>query len=174
MSRNTKNTRMNIYNAFITLRKKKSLEKLTIRELCDTAGINRSTFYAYYHDIYDLSDKIEDDVVSEVLKRLDNMDDILTAPARFTESLSLAYHAQDALISIVFSGTQKQYLPEKIETAIKKAIFSRYPQFKNDAEFNMKLTFSIYGGFFAYNKHFKHEDDNVINIIGNLSEKIIK
>lgn len=58
MSRNTKNTRMNIYNAFITLRKKKSLEKLTIRELCDTAGINRSTFYAYYHDIYDLSDKI--------------------------------------------------------------------------------------------------------------------
>lgn len=28
MSRNTKNTRMNIYNAFITLRKKKALKNL--------------------------------------------------------------------------------------------------------------------------------------------------
>lgn len=43
--------------AFWKLYEKKELEKISIRELCQTAGYNRTTFYVYYDDIYDLLDK---------------------------------------------------------------------------------------------------------------------
>lgn len=52
-------TEREIKNAFIGLRAKKPLEKITVRELCGLACINKSTFYAHYRDIYDLSDSME-------------------------------------------------------------------------------------------------------------------
>ena len=46
-------TERGIKNAFIELRSKKPLEKITVKELCESARINKSTFYAHYKDIYD-------------------------------------------------------------------------------------------------------------------------
>ena len=43
-------------NAFLELRSKKALEKITVRELCEKAEINKSTFYTHFRDIYDLSE----------------------------------------------------------------------------------------------------------------------
>lgn len=34
-------------------------EKITVRKICETADVNRSTFYAHFMDVYDLLDKIE-------------------------------------------------------------------------------------------------------------------
>jgi len=46
--------------------KEKTIFKITIRELCDNAGINRSTFYKYYGSQYDLLQEME----NEILKRV--------------------------------------------------------------------------------------------------------
>lgn len=35
------------------------ISKITVREICEMAEINRSTFYAHYVDVYDLFDKVE-------------------------------------------------------------------------------------------------------------------
>lgn len=40
--------------ALITLLEKKEFEYITIREICDTAGVNRSTFYLHYENTFDL------------------------------------------------------------------------------------------------------------------------
>ena len=53
-------TERGIKNAFIELRSRKSLEKITVKELCESARINKSTFYAHYKDIYDLSEQLEE------------------------------------------------------------------------------------------------------------------
>lgn len=57
-------TKTAIHNTFLELRSKKPLEKITIKELCEKAQINKSTFYSHYKDIYDLSDQLETDVVA--------------------------------------------------------------------------------------------------------------
>ena len=41
-------TKQLIYQAFFTLLKKKSIRQISIRELCEIAGINRTTFYNNY------------------------------------------------------------------------------------------------------------------------------
>ena len=40
--------------ALISLLKKKSFEYITVSEICETAGVNRSTFYLHYETVGDL------------------------------------------------------------------------------------------------------------------------
>lgn len=48
----------------------KPLPSITVAELCIRAEINRSTFYAHYSDIYDLQQKLEQEIYSEFLTTL--------------------------------------------------------------------------------------------------------
>ena len=59
-----------IKQAFMELRAQKPLEKIKVKELCDLACINKSTFYAHYQDIYALANAMEDEMVEEVVESL--------------------------------------------------------------------------------------------------------
>ena len=48
------NTAIKMDEALITLLEKKDFEYVTIKEICDTAGVNRSTFYLHYENTSDL------------------------------------------------------------------------------------------------------------------------
>ncbi len=170
MDNRIEKTKRSIYDAFIELRAKKALEKLTVKELCELAQINKSTFYVYYHDVYDLSDKIENEIVSEVVK---NFDSSMIDTANFSKYLFIAYSAQHDLISTVFSGTRAQLLPKKIEAVLKEAIFIRYPQCRDDFDFNIRLTFTIYGSFYAYTEYYNFNNGTLIDIISELSGRIV-
>lgn len=60
-------TRQRIHQAFINLRKRKSLEQIRVTELCRMADTNRTTFYHYYEDIYCLNNDIENQFLKECL-----------------------------------------------------------------------------------------------------------
>lgn len=64
MNRKTRYTRMVLQDSLIELMKEKPISKITIKELCEKADINRSTFYAHYTNQYDLLRKIEDETFS--------------------------------------------------------------------------------------------------------------
>ena len=46
--------------------KEESIYKISVRELCEQAGINRTTFYKYYGSPFDLLKDIEDDLLRSV------------------------------------------------------------------------------------------------------------
>ena len=48
------NTATRMDDALVTLLEKKDFEYITIKEICDTAGVNRSTFYLHYDNTLDL------------------------------------------------------------------------------------------------------------------------
>ena len=48
------NTATKMDEALIMLLEKKDFEYITIKEICDTAGVNRSTFYLHYENTSDL------------------------------------------------------------------------------------------------------------------------
>ncbi|MCI2062417.1 MAG: TetR/AcrR family transcriptional regulator [Eubacteriaceae bacterium] len=55
-----------IKNAFLDLYSERPIEKISVKLLTRTAGVNRGTFYDYYTDIYDLLDQIESEFISNV------------------------------------------------------------------------------------------------------------
>ena len=48
------NTAVKMDNALISLLEKKDFEFITIKEICEEAGVNRSTFYLHYENTADL------------------------------------------------------------------------------------------------------------------------
>lgn len=63
-------TQMLIRKAFTELLAEKPLQSISIKELCDHAGIHRSTFYTHYKDIYDLKKQLEDEMLQDFLEVL--------------------------------------------------------------------------------------------------------
>lgn len=58
-----------IEHVFINLLQNKTLNQITVSDLCKDACLNRSTFYAHYADVYDLADSIRrklEDSLSEL------------------------------------------------------------------------------------------------------------
>ncbi len=70
---NTKNNRrrresvQKIEETFITLLQTHELSKIRVSDICKQCGLNRSTFYANFEDIYALADKLKTDLEREVL-----------------------------------------------------------------------------------------------------------
>lgn len=54
-------SRMVIRRAFLELLEQKSINNITVKEICDLADVNRTTFYSNYYNIYDLLKQIEDE-----------------------------------------------------------------------------------------------------------------
>lgn len=165
-------TRKNIYNAFIELRAKKSLEKITVKELAELAYINKATFYSHYQDIYDLSDKIEDEIIDSIVKAIPHPENILTDSGQITIDLTLAFTSNRALLNTIFSGSRAGALSQKIDYAIKKQIYTYHPEYKNNLELDILFTMLIQGGFYASIAH-SHEDiKKVSKIIGKVNDCI--
>lgn len=52
-------TKHAIRTSLIQLLRKKPLNRVTVKELCELSEINRATFYKHYRDAYDLLDQLE-------------------------------------------------------------------------------------------------------------------
>lgn len=70
MDRRVRKTKQALSNSLMELLEVKGLDKITVKELCDHADINKSTFYLHYHDIYDLIEQIEAVTIDELAKVL--------------------------------------------------------------------------------------------------------
>ena len=56
--------------ALLHFLQEKPINKVTIADLTGFTGYNRSTFYLYYHDIYELKDDLEHTVFEEIHARM--------------------------------------------------------------------------------------------------------
>jgi AcrR family transcriptional regulator len=70
LDRRKKYTRMVLKESLITLLKDKQISSVTVKELCELADINRSTFYSHYTDQFDLLNKIEDEILEDMNQTL--------------------------------------------------------------------------------------------------------
>jgi AcrR family transcriptional regulator len=71
VDRRVKYTKMVIKESFISILEKKDISRITIKEICEAADINRATFYAHYSDQYDLLRKIENELLDNIKIHLD-------------------------------------------------------------------------------------------------------
>lgn len=163
-------TRKNIINSFIELRSKKAIEKITIKELCEKAEINKSTFYSHYSDIYDLSDSLENELLNSIISDLPDTYKAITEPEEFTRRLALSLTSHNSLLKILFSGNRSGLFIVKLNNTLKSLIFKKYPEYKDDFKINTMLSFLIYGGYYAYSDNYMNGESEVIELISQISK----
>ncbi|WP_164667270.1 TetR/AcrR family transcriptional regulator [Virgibacillus doumboii] len=66
LDRRKKYTRMVLKDSLINLLKTKQVSAITVKEICEQADINRSTFYTHYSDPFDLLGQIEEELIADL------------------------------------------------------------------------------------------------------------
>lgn len=169
MDKRVQKSKSCIINTFLEIRAKKPLEKITVTELCKKAEINKSTFYVHYHDIYDLSEQLEKEVVDSILESIQHPEKVFETPDQFTRDLYQAYQAKNSLIQILFADTRSMLLPQKITGAIKDLLFRMRPEYRENPEMDICFTYQIYGGYYAFKESHQYDSAYAVSVISSLS-----
>jgi AcrR family transcriptional regulator len=70
--RRVRYTKMVLRESLIKLLQDKPISRITIKEICDDADINRTTYYSHYTDQFDQLKHIELEFISDINSYLDN------------------------------------------------------------------------------------------------------
>lgn len=164
-----KKTKNNIHNAFLQLRAKKPLERISVKELCEIAEISKATFYLHYKDIYDLSETLQQNVIKDILGYLSDPEDILSDPMKANNEIFTGSYANGTFINTLFGDSQFSKLPEFFEREIKNTLFRKHPELRDDMDANIRTTFQIMGNFYAYHEYVhKYGHDKVISSLNDV------
>ena len=93
-------TKQLLKNALIELLKEKDIYRISIRELCERANVNRSTFYKYYGSQFDLLAEMEDHMVEVVSN---------TISSTITETVSSTSDVEQCVLTVC------RYIEENLE-----------------------------------------------------------
>ena len=117
----TQFTKQAITLTFLNLLNEKPFDKITVTDIVDTCGINRNTFYYYYHDIYQLID----DIFSAGIQKLENESaGCITWQTAFMEAMDFARTNRRAIYHIYNSSCREKL--EKYLYDVIKAGMDRY------------------------------------------------
>ncbi len=63
-----KETQKQINDAFIELYRKNRPRLISVKDICEAAGINRSTFYTYYDDVYKVQSFVQEEIQDKIIE----------------------------------------------------------------------------------------------------------
>ena len=73
-NRRVKLTKMILKNSLVELMRENSISKISVKMICETADVNRSTFYAHYVDQFALLKDIEQNAFTELKKYINKLE----------------------------------------------------------------------------------------------------
>ena len=154
-------TRKQIKTAFLALREKWMPEKIKVKDICEMAQINKTTFYHHYTDSHELSQEIEESTIDLVMTDFSESDQMFDNAKAYIIGLmfSLEKHSED--LRIVFRGKQ-----EILSAKLEERLHALYDPLAKQTEDRVKISFAI-GGLVRVAKDFlflnkKYDKDTVI------------
>lgn len=126
-------TRKRIIDAFSEIYKTCGIEKITVGTVSDAANINRSTFYQYFTDIYDLLEQYEDELLAAFSAKFNEI---------FSEGIPEDFNRYSMLTAGIFS-----LFDDKLYALLGA---------KGDPSFQVKLKNTFWG---LANRYLKITDD---------------
>lgn len=76
-------TKKNLYEGLLCLMKERTFEEIKVSDICTTAMINRSTFYAHYEDKYELLLDFINTLKKEFVEELSKKDNANLTPREY-------------------------------------------------------------------------------------------
>jgi len=110
------------------LMREKSIKDISVRELTDKVDVNRGTFYLHYHDIYDMVEQIENEMIEELIKLLN----IHPQKGLQSEPLPIlievfTFLSNNTDIATVFLGNHGDlYFADKIKNIVKDQLINEW------------------------------------------------
>ena len=107
--------------SLLALLKQKPINKITVKEVCELAELNRATFYAHYSDCFALLEQIENELLEafqDSLKLLDSFD----ATALIEAIYAMVEKNEDACRVLIFQNVSPSVIQRMIDLARNESI----------------------------------------------------
>lgn len=136
-------TRKAIMNSLLELLKTKSIDKVTVKDICDDCEINRNTFYYNYKDIYDVLNSIFTQAIEE------NLRDVAEGGSFYEEYIkaaSLLVQYRDVVIHVYNSKNRDivtNYL-ERVTAEIVRGYIARKSEGQNISDKDLEFISYFY------------------------------
>ena len=92
----------------------KSIHKISVREICERAQINRTTFYKYYGSQYDLLADMENQVLNEIEGYLSTRVDNIRYDLSILDQIVTFVGEHPDLFQILFNNNIDPKFPQKL------------------------------------------------------------
>lgn len=171
-------TKKMIRDAFLQLLKEKSIDHISVKELCEKANINRGTFYIHYNDIYDLLNHIENELYDDfkiALFSTPMIQENTNNPYQFTARIFECVKDNADICAIILGENgDKNFMRKLIELGKEVCIETYRQYFKNASitQIEYFYTFVSYGCIGVLEKWilegFKLSEKEIADMIGKI------
>lgn len=144
MDKRIEKTKHMIKSAMLNLMKKKSFNKITVKEICDNAFTSRITFYTYYENKNELVEDIAADIKDEIMTHYEQLqiknnasnniiqahiniiDSILETEQKYFDNTGYTPHTISPEMQLYYFKYIKQFAAETENRLVK--INPKYPE----------------------------------------------
>lgn len=159
--------------AFFRLAEIKNIYKITIQEITNLAGYNRTTFYRYFEDVFDLVEYAEDQFIDDILSVL--LPQVLISPVlddHFFQLILKHFNQAKERLEIILSDAFRAAFIRRLQQRLQDSL-----HVPKDASIHHRVIMDIYfnGIFHAIIHHIQHpgelSDEELLTIIKDLFTK---
>ena len=104
-------TKARIHDALTELMAENQFRSITVKELCDVAGINRGTFYLHYSSLRDVLAEIEEEALEETHASQEHSSKLSYEEAML-ERLRIMSHDKRKYIALISQSGNPQFLSD--------------------------------------------------------------
>ena len=147
--RRVRRTKKLLVQALTDLLQEKQVKEITVRELTDLADMNRGTFYLYYKDIFDMLEKVEDEMfrsLGGILARHGENGSVLQVRPVLLDLFSFIGENQ-AMCRVLLSPHGDMNFLHRLNNVIRETCLKIWPQAQTpdgEAEFDYHYSFAVF------------------------------
>ncbi len=184
-SRRVSMTKTLLRDSLLELMHQKPLSKITIKEICENADINRSTFYSHYSDQFALCEEIENDTISRTSEYLEKVSKDKTKVDLLTDYLRYIKKNGRLLRALLVSGNDNSFKLKFLEISVSKLVEADSHENFSEADKDYIFRYMFQGALSTVERWIENEFDKspaemsrlIISLIPSLTEvqrKMIK
>lgn len=133
-------TKQQIKQAFLSLRAQYLPEKIKVKDICERAMINKTTFYKHYVDSLALANEIEESCIEKLMNAFAEKKSLFDSPKAYVQGLLAAVEKQAEELRMVYKDRMDAFVA-KLENRLMKV----YEGTDSSTERRMTATFVISG-----------------------------
>ena len=124
LNKSSKKTKRLIKATFAEmLSEKKELCRISVSELAARAGINRSTFYSHYDDVYAVAEDYENELIAQLSNKTAELGDLRQAE-QFVDSFFGFIKVNDENYKLICKSDDSLYAANKLAESAEKRVLS--------------------------------------------------
>jgi AcrR family transcriptional regulator len=132
--RRVKYTKMVLKQSLLKIMESRPIDKITVKMICEEADVNRSTFYMYYTDPFNLLDQIEGEFFNSIAEAISNEPEIIDN-SRILKDIFQTIYDNKELCKVIFSEFgNKTFIRKVVNISYQKSIEEWKKQFADISE----------------------------------------